>query len=124
MPSDWSGSGFITFEINSSTTHRFELNLYDAGGVRSLEILPFQNVWVRASIPLIHFQKMNTEGMDQASIWKTPRPGYWIGFTGAVGSINNIDSLGVAMNHADRFTNPGDSQFQTDNDCRRYNFHK
>ncbi|MBK7711855.1 MAG: hypothetical protein IPJ37_13525 [Bacteroidales bacterium] len=98
MPSDWSGSRFITFEFNSSTTHRFDLNIYDAGGVRSLEIVPFQNVWVRASIPLIHFQKMNTEGMDQASIWKTPRPGYWIGFTGAVGSINNIDSLGVAMN--------------------------
>jgi hypothetical protein len=40
---------------------------------------------------------MNTEGMDQASIWKTPRPGYWIGFTGAVGSVKQIDSLGIAM---------------------------
>ena len=98
MPSDWSSSGFLTFEMKSSTTQRFGLNLYDASGVRSLEILPFQGVWVRASIPLIHFQKMNTEGMDQASIWKTPRPGYWIGFTGAVGTISNIDSLGIAMN--------------------------
>lgn len=98
IPADWSSSGFLTFEFNSSTTHRFELNIYDAAGVRSLEILPFQGVWVRASIPLFHFQKMNTEGMDQASIWKTARPGYWIGFTGAVGSIDNIDSLGVAMN--------------------------
>jgi hypothetical protein len=98
LPADWSSSGFLTFEINSSTTQRFELRLYDAGGTRRLEILPFQGVWIRASIPLIHFQKMNTEGMDQASIWKTPRPGYWIGFTGAVGPINQIDSLGVAMN--------------------------
>jgi hypothetical protein len=98
MPADWSVSGFLTFEFNSTTTQRFELNLYDATGVRSLEIVPFQGVWVRASIPLIHFQKMNTEGMDQASIWKTPRPGYWIGFTGEVGSINKIDSIGFAMN--------------------------
>ena len=98
MPYDWSSSGFLTFEMNSSTTQRFELNLHCATGVRSLEILPFQGVWVRASIPLIHFQKMNTEGMDQASIWKTPRPGYWIGFTGAVGTINHIDSMGIAMN--------------------------
>ena len=98
MKPDWSTSGFLTFEMNSSTTQRFELNLYDAEGVRKLEILPFQGVWIRASIPLIHFQKMNTEGMDQASIWKTPRSGYWIGFTGKVGSINHIDSLGVAMN--------------------------
>jgi len=97
LPSDWSSSGFLTFEFNSSTTQRFELKLYDAEGIRRLEIVPFQGVWVKASIPLIHFQKMNTEGMDQASIWKTPRPGYWIGFTGSVGSIKHIDSLGIGM---------------------------
>jgi hypothetical protein len=88
LKSDWSSSSFLTFEFNSSTNQRFGLSLHDAEGIRSLEIVPFQGVWVRASIPLIHFQRMNTEGMDQASIWKTPRPGYWIGFTGAVGSIN------------------------------------
>jgi len=98
IPQDWSSSGFLTFELNSSTTQRFELRLYDADGIRRLEILPFQGVWIRASIPLVHFQKMNTSGMDQASIWKTPRPGYWIGFTGEVGSITHIDSLGIAMN--------------------------
>jgi|WetSurMetagenome_2_1015567.scaffolds.fasta_scaffold00916_5 hypothetical protein len=97
LPSDWSSSGFLTFEFKSSTTQRFELSLYDVTGIRSLEIVPFQGIWVRASIPLIHFQRMNTEGMDQASIWKTPRPGYWIGFTGSVGTIRQVDSLGFAM---------------------------
>jgi len=97
LPQDWSGSEFLTFEINSTTTQRFELRLYDELGIRKLVIHPFQGVWIRASIPLIHFQKMNTEGMDQASIGKTPRPGYWIGFTGSVGSISHIDSLGIAM---------------------------
>jgi hypothetical protein len=98
LPTDWTSSGFLTFEFNSSTTQRFELKLYDTEGIRRLEILPFQGVWVRASIPLVHFQKMNTEGMDLAAIWKTPRPGYWIGFTGEVGSVKHIDSLGIAMN--------------------------
>jgi hypothetical protein len=98
MPSDWSSFRFLTLEFNSSTTQRFELNLYDSGGVRSLEIVPFQGVWLRASIPLSYFLRMNTEGMDQASIWKRPGPGYWIGFTGAVGTIKHIDSLGIAMN--------------------------
>lgn len=97
LPEDWSGSEFLTFEMNSSTTQRFELRVYDKSGIRILQILPFQGVWVRASIPLVHFQKMNTEGMDQASMWKTPRPGYWIGFTGSVGSIKQTDSLGIAM---------------------------
>ncbi len=96
MPEDWS-SGYLTFDVKSSTPQRFEVKLYDAGGIRKMEILPFQGVWLRVSIPMKHFQKMNTEGMDMAQIWKTPRPGYWIGFTGAVGSVSRIDSLGIAM---------------------------
>lgn len=97
LPSDWSGARYLTFDMNSSTPQRFDLKLYDAEGVRILSIHPFQGAWVRASVPLVHFQKMNTEGMDMAEIWKTPRPGYWIGFTRAVGPITDIDSLGVSM---------------------------
>jgi hypothetical protein len=96
LPGDWS-EGYLSFDVKSTTPQRFEVKLYDAGGIRKMEILPFQNVQVRVSIPMKHFQKMNTQGMDLAQIWKTPRPGYWIGFTGEVGSVNNIDSLGIAM---------------------------
>jgi hypothetical protein len=35
--------------------------------------------------------------MDMAAIGKTARPGYWIGFSNAVGSISCVDSLGVSM---------------------------
>jgi hypothetical protein len=35
--------------------------------------------------------------MDLAAIGKTARPGYWIGFTSAVGPVGKIDSLGVSM---------------------------
>jgi hypothetical protein len=97
IPANWSSAGFLTFEFNSSTTQRFTIRLHDGGGYRKLEIVPFQGVWVRASIPLVHFRKMNTEGMDQAAIWKTARPGYWIGFTGEVGPITSIDSIAVSM---------------------------
>jgi hypothetical protein len=97
LPKDWSSSRFLTFELRSSTTQYFDLRLYDKEGTRELSIHPFQGAWVKASVPLIHFQKMNTEGMDMAAIWKTARPGYWIGFTGSVGPIRHVDSLGVAM---------------------------
>lgn len=97
LPQDWSSFEFLTFELNSSTTQRFDLRLFDAEGARRLVIQPFQGAWVRASIPLIYFQKRNTKGMDMAAISKTARPGYWIGFTGSVGSIKHVDSLGVAM---------------------------
>ena len=97
LPSDWSSFSFLTFELRSSTSQRFDLRIYDTAGVRRLTINPFQGAWIRASIPLIHFQKRNTRGMDMAAIGKTARPGYWIGFSNAVGSINRIDSLGVSM---------------------------
>jgi len=97
LPSDWSPFGFLTFEMKSSTTQRFDLRLYDSAGIRRLTIQPFQGVWVRASIPLIHFQTRNTKGMDMAAIGKTARPGYWIGFSGSVGTIKHVDSLGVIM---------------------------
>ena len=83
--------------MKASSTQRFSLLLYDAQGQRRLNIHPFQNAWVRASIPLIHFQKRNTKGHDMAAIGKTALPGLWIGFTGSVGPINQIDSIGVEM---------------------------
>lgn len=97
IPPDWSSSEFLTFELKSSTTQRFDLKVYDTSGVRRVTIQPFQGAWVRASIPLVHFQKRNTKGMDMAAIGKTARPGYWIGFSNQVGSINNVDSIGVSM---------------------------
>jgi hypothetical protein len=97
LPSDWSSFEYLTFEIKASSTQRFFLNLYDAEGLRRLRIHPFQNAWVRASIPLVHFQKRNTKGHDMAAIGKTALPGLWIGFTGSVGPINQVDSLGVQM---------------------------
>lgn len=97
MPSDWSSSGYLSFDLRSSTTQYFDLKLYDSTGTRRVSIHPVQGAWVRASVPLVHFQKRNTKGMDMAAIGKTARPGYWIGFSGAVGSISKVDSIGVSM---------------------------
>lgn len=97
LPSDWSAFEYLTFEMRSSTTQRFDLKIFDTAGVRRLTVQPFQGAWVRASIPLIHFKTRNTKGMDLAAIGKTARPGYWIGFSSQVGTINKVDSLSVSM---------------------------
>lgn len=97
LPSDLSTFKYLTLDLRSSTAQRFTISLYDTGGVRRLSIHPFQNAWVRASVPLIHFKQRNVVGADMASISKTPLPGCWIGFTGNVGTISNVDSLGVEM---------------------------
>lgn len=97
LPSDWSSSGFLTFELRSSSTQWFDIKVYDSTGIRRVTIHPMQGPWIRASVPLVHFQKRNTKGMDMAAIGKTARPGYWIGFSNAVGSITSVDSLGVSM---------------------------
>lgn len=97
IPADWSSFQYLTFEMKSSTTQKFDLKLFDSAGVRRLTIQPFQGAWVRASLPLVHFQTRNTKGMDLAAIGKTARPGYWIGFSSQVGSINKVDSISVSM---------------------------
>ena len=97
LPSDWSQFEFLTFELKSSSTQWFDLRIYDTSGVRRVTIHPMQGPWVRASVPLVHLQKRNTKGMDMAAIGKTARPGYWIGFSNAVGAITAIDSFGVSM---------------------------
>ena len=95
--SDWSESGFLTFDMKASSTQRFYINLYDAEGMRRLRILPFQGAWVCASVPLANFQKRNVVGQDMAAIGQKGMPGYGLGFTESVGSIKNIDTLGILM---------------------------
>ncbi len=97
LASDWSTFEYLTFDLFASSPQRFTLILYDSTGSRRIVILPFQNSWVRASIPLIHFQKRNVVGSDMAAIGKTGLPAMCINFTGSVGSINNIDSIGFEM---------------------------
>ena len=97
LPSDWSSFEFLTFELNATSTQRFFINLYDAEGMRRLRVLPFQGAWVRASVPLANFQKRNVVGHDMAAIGQRGMPGFGLGFTGFIGTINNVDSLGVLM---------------------------
>jgi hypothetical protein len=98
LPADWSGFEYLTFDIKTSSTQRFFINLYDAEGMRRLRILPFQGAWVRASIPLVHFQHRNVVGASMSSIGQAGMHGFGLGFTGSVGSINSIDSLGFELN--------------------------
>jgi len=98
LPSDWESFEYLTFEMNSSTTQRFELKLYDAEGMRRIRVHPFQGAWVRASVPLYRFKKMNTQGTTLSSTFQAGLPGCWINFhQGPFGSISNVDSLGMAM---------------------------
>jgi len=97
LPADWSSFEFLTFDLNASSTQRFFINLYDSSGMRRLRILPFQGTWGRASIPLMNFQKRNVVGNDMAAIGQRGMPGFGLGFTGSVGPISHVDSLGVLM---------------------------
>jgi hypothetical protein len=75
LPSDWSKSNFLTFDLNASSTQRFFIKLYDAEGIRRMRrVQPFQGAWVRASIPLIFFQQNNVVGHDLAAIGKKRSP--------------------------------------------------
>jgi hypothetical protein len=97
LPRDWSAYEYLTFDFRASSTQRFHINVYDSSGVRRLRILPFQGAWVRASVPLVNFQKRNVVGQDMAAISQKGMPGYGLGYSGMVGSITKVDSLGFLM---------------------------
>lgn len=98
LPSDWSTYEYLTMEFKASSTQRFDLRLFDEGGMRRILIHPFENTWVRASIPLFRFKAMNTQGTTMSATYQAGLPGCWTNFhSGPFGSINNIDSLGIGM---------------------------
>jgi hypothetical protein len=99
LPADWESYAFLTFEMNATSTQRFDLKLYDSSGLRRVRIQPFQGAWVRTSIPLFRFKKRNTQGTTMSSTYQAGLPGCWINFgSGPFGPLSHVDSLGLSMN--------------------------
>jgi len=68
LTNDWSAYEYLVLEMRTSTPQRFGLWLYTADGPRRIMLQPFgQNVWLRASIPLIYFQGRDQYRSDMAS---------------------------------------------------------
>lgn len=100
LPSDWSGYEFLVLELRASSPQRFSLQVFDAGGVRSVTMHPFgQNVWLRASLPLKYFLRSDREGFDLASIGNKSWNSYWMGVNGPHGTLNAVQALGVTMQY-------------------------
>ena len=98
LPANWESFGFLTFELNATSTQRFDLKLYDSSGLRRVRIQPFQGAWVRTSIPLFRFKARNTQGTTMSSTYQAGLPGCWINFgSGPFGPVSHIDSLGLLM---------------------------
>ncbi len=97
LPSDWSPYEFLVLEMRSSTPQRFELRLFDAGGVRHVRIHPMPAAWIRAAVPLRYFKAPDRQGFDLASLGNKPRATFWVNLGGAQGPLNRIQAVGVAM---------------------------
>lgn len=97
LPSDWSPFEFLVLELKASSPQRFELRLHTAAGTRSQRLHPFSGVWIRAAVPLRYFRRPDREGFDMASMGNKPRSTFWINLSGAVGSLESVEALGVAM---------------------------
>ena len=97
LPSDWSAFEFLVMELRASSPQRFELRFHTAGGTRSQRIHPFPGAWIRAAVPVKYFLRPDREGFDLASMGNKPRGSFWINLSGAVGPLNAVEALGVAM---------------------------
>jgi hypothetical protein len=98
LPADWSSYKYLVLELKASSTQRFVLRIYDAGGVRGLRMHPFGGgVWLRAAVPLDYFKGWSQEGYDLASIGNKFRHSFWMAVVGPFGSLNAVQAIAVAM---------------------------
>lgn len=98
LPSDWEPFEYLSFDLTSTTTQRIQLKLYDQAGMRRIGVHPFQGAWVRVSVPLYRFKKMNTQGTTMSATYQAGLPGCWLNFhSGPFGTLGSVDSLGIAL---------------------------
>lgn len=97
LPSDWSPYSYLTLELRSSTAQRFELRIFTTNGIRRVGLLPFQNAWIRAALPLAYFERSDRQGSDLASLGNKSRVSYWINLGGDHGPLNAVQAIGVSM---------------------------
>jgi hypothetical protein len=97
LPSDWSPYEFLVLEMRSSTPQRFELRLFDTGGVRRVRIHPMPAAWIRAAVPLRYFRAPDRQGFDLASLGNKARGTFWVNLVGTQGPLKGVEAIGVAM---------------------------
>ena len=98
MPTDWADYDFLVLEMRASSSERFQLELYTREGMVAKRIQPFQNTWVRASIPLVFYRKPARDGSDLAATYNKHRDSYWININfGGWAPIHQVEAIGVQM---------------------------
>src|SRR5262249_47164888 len=55
--------------------------------------------WIRAALPLVYFERRDTQGFDLASLGNKSRAAYFINLTGQVGPLTDVQAIGLAMDH-------------------------
>lgn len=99
LPSDWSDYEYLVLEMRASSSQRFELRIHTKEGVRAQRIHPFAGVWIRAAVPLRYYKRPDQQGHDLASLHNKPRLSFWINVSGAVGPLQSVEAIGVAMQY-------------------------
>lgn len=97
LPADWTGYDFLVLEMKASSPQRFELILYSGEHAQRRQMQPFANLWIRASVPLQYYRTQKRTGSDLASLGKVSRNTFWISTGGAMGPLNAVTAIGVAM---------------------------
>jgi hypothetical protein len=98
LSTDWTDAHFLVIEWRATASERFHLELFTPDGMVAKRIGPFQNTWVRASVPLEYFRKPAREGFDLAATFNKHRNSYWININfGGWAPCKTVDAIGFQM---------------------------
>jgi hypothetical protein len=99
LPADWTPFEFLVLELRSSSPQACYLKLFNGQTARSARINFFAGAWVRAAVPLAFFKRSQQSGFDMASMGNKPRNSFWMGVGRPPGPLDNVEAIGVQMNH-------------------------
>ena len=97
LDSDWSSYNFAVLELRASSAQAMKLSVETSRGPASITLLPYQNAWIRAAIPLAYFEHLPTKGTDMASISNKSHFGYFVHLTGPYLPLQSVSGISVSM---------------------------
>jgi hypothetical protein len=99
LPRDWSGYEALVLEVRASSTQRVYLRVHTAGGTSRVLFFPYQNVWIRAAIPIEMLAAPPKTGDDMASVGNRSRTGYYLRLWGPFAPLTAVESISFELDH-------------------------
>jgi hypothetical protein len=100
FPRNWMGYEALVLEVKASSPQRMHLKIYTSDSSFSRVLFhPYQNVALRAAIPIGMLTEPPKTGVDMAAVGNRSRPGYFLSLWGPFVPLTDVKAIAFQMDH-------------------------